>query len=772
MEYINELLEKLEQSGKVEQFAVYKEIFSKCFENRDRVIFSHFDNFLVLLEEYISFDSKPDIRIRTLISENLEIFFSFIRNSNDLDAYKKYSPSYKKYEELISDELSKAKILQYIGYFKWMQQDFAGSINELEKSLKIVNEHCSPNEIPGRFTNLGYIYECSGEMDKAEYYYNEGLEFAKKHNSENSIKMAYSAMGRLFLSRSNYSKAIIYFEESLNLHDDDKELDRVAVICNLAISYSFNNEFTKAKNLFKQIRHNWIKEADPDLYYSSLVNSAINFDKLKDYKVAENLFLEAVIFAKSQNSFGLLSECYINLGSLYSNTERTELALDYYKKAMVNSEKINNQKELQIIFRNMGSIFQHKKQPQKAIKFIEKAIILSKKQKNNSSLLELLLMQSVCLKELKNFEKACNILEEYNTLKDEIWENQKKQEKELLDNPLVGHTKKSYVFRESNSLLSSELVHKIGSPFIGRNPAILKVIKQTLLAAGNSSAGILVRGESGTGKEIVAKMIHYSGLRADQPFVAVNSASFSSGIANSALFGHLKGAFTGASSRQIGHFEAADKGTIFFDEIGDMPLDIQSTLLRVLEEKEIHPLGSNNNKKIDFRMISATNIDIYEKVQKKEFRLDFLNRINTLEIIIPPLRERRDDISILTDYFLDEICSRLKVKRPTISASALKMLCDYDYPGNVRELRNTIEKLIIFSKNKEINSEDIYLMQNNDPNIIPINHNFPTLNLQKIETAVVKQAMSEADNVQVVAAKLLGITTSSMFRKLKKLGLS
>jgi len=769
MNYLEEQLQQLELSGKVEQFEIYNRILEKCYEKRDTNIFHYFNTFLVLLNEYLNFDSKPDIRIRNLISKNFEICFSFIRNSNNMEAFNKYFPTFNKYIELISDALPKAKILQYIGYFFWMKQDFTGSIKYLDQSLEILNKSCSSNEIPARYTNLGFIYESAGEMEKAEYYYKEGLNFAKKHNSESALKMSYDAIGRLNLSRGNYSKAILYLEESLNLHSDDKSLDKVSVINNLATAYSFHGKFTKAKKAFKQIQQKWVKEANPELYYSILVNSATNFRKMNENTIAEELFLKSLEFAKAQKLPGLLGECYICLGPLLFETGRAELALNYYQKAIELAQQTKNEKSMLAIYKNMGLLYKEQCRFAEAIEILTKALNLAKKQKNTSLILKFLQMQSDCFKEMKNFKDAFLTLEKHNKRKDKYYNDQNNSEKELRDNPLIGNMKrKSYVFRNNDSLLSRELIQKIGTQVIGRNQVFLKVIKQTLLASGNSSSGILIRGESGTGKEIIARIIHYSGARSDKPFVAVNSASFTTGIAKSALFGHLKGAFTGASSRQIGHFEASNKGTIFFDEIGDMPLDIQSTLLRVLEEKEIYPIGSHKSIKVDFRMISSTNIDIDEKVKKKEFRLDFLHRINTLEIVVPPLRDRKDDIPILTDYFIDEICNRLEVKRPSISASALKMLCDYDYPGNVRELCNTIEKLVIFCKNHEITSGDIYLLQNGDAKVFSGNQKWGTMNLEKIEKAVIKQALFESNNIKAVAARLLGISSSSMLRRLKK----
>ena len=773
METIKELLNKLEQAGKVERFEVYKDIFNHYYNTKDMAIYDSFDNFLNLVDEYLLFDSKPELRIKNKISVNFEIFYAFIRYSHNIDAFEKYFSIFEKYSILITFASAKAKILEYFGYFFWMKQNTERSIEFLEESLNIANARCKPVELPGRYTNLGYIYECAGNMDKAEFYYEEGLHFAKKNNSVNAIKMAYDAMGRLNLSRGNHSKAISYFKESLILHGNDESMDKVSVLNNLASSYMMTKNYEEAKKYFNEIKTDLLKKTDEEMYFSILLNKATNHSKLEEFLIAEKYLIKCLQFAKTNKAVEQMVGCKINLAIIYNKTDRKEQALESYKKAIEITDKTKNEKQQQVLYGNIASLLISLKQFKKALKFVKKGIVLSKKQKNNFSLLRLLRMQTTCLVELNKFKDAFLVQQEFNVVNEDFMKAKYLKEKELESNPLVGlGSNKQYIFRGSNSLISQELTHKVGMPFLGKNLEMVKVINQALLSAGNSNSNILIRGESGTGKEIIAKLIHFSGVRAGKPFIAVNSASFTSGIAQSALFGHLKGAFTGASSNHIGHFETANEGTIFFDEIGDMPLDIQSSLLRILEEKTIKPLGSHINKKVDFRMISATNKNVYDLVKNKEFRLDFLNRINTLEIVIPPLRERKDDLPILIDYFLEDLSVNLKVKRPKMTVSALSFLSDYDYPGNIRELKNLIEKLIVFCKNNEITGEDIRLLLKVGSKETIINDNKSlTFNIAELEKNAVERAMIETNNVQTKAAKLLGITPHSLLRRLKKYGI-
>jgi transcriptional regulator with PAS, ATPase and Fis domain len=307
----------------------------------------------------------------------------------------------------------------------------------------------------------------------------------------------------------------------------------------------------------------------------------------------------------------------------------------------------------------------------------------------------------------------------------------------------------------------------IGSQIIGKSTILDNVIQKTYLASRSSDASVLLLGESGSGKDLFAKLVHFAGIRHKGPFIAVNSSVFSAGLVQSALFGHKKGAFTGASYDHKGYFEEADNGSIFLDEISEMPTDIQANILRILEQKVVKRLGDNTNRKTDFRLISASNKDMNKLLKQNKFRFDLFNRINTIEIHIPPLRERQEDIPLLIEYFINTISERLQKERPQISQSAINMLCDYDYPGNVRELKNIIERLILFCKNNKINKEDVYSLQAVQTKTVSA-ESIKNLNLAENERELISEAMRRTDNVQVKAATLLGISTYTLNRRLKK----
>lgn len=258
---------------------------------------------------------------------------------------------------------------------------------------------------------------------------------------------------------------------------------------------------------------------------------------------------------------------------------------------------------------------------------------------------------------------------------------------------------------DENLILRTQLKDRYNFPnLIGQSPSFQAVLKTVMKVAG-TDATVLLFGESGTGKELIAKTIHFQSKRAKEPFVAINCAAIPEALLEAELFGSEKGAFTGAVKR-VGKFEQANGGTIFLDEVGELPLSLQPKLLRVLQEKTVEPLGSSKTVKVDVRIISATNKDLSDEIRKGAFREDLFWRLNVIPIYIPPLRERKEDIPLLVEYYLKRYCSIYK-KSVTIDNEALNVLVSYDWPGNVRELANTIERLVVMTESNKIKLYDL-----------------------------------------------------------------
>lgn len=325
--------------------------------------------------------------------------------------------------------------------------------------------------------------------------------------------------------------------------------------------------------------------------------------------------------------------------------------------------------------------------------------------------------------------------------------------------------RKLKLMEERNSLISKTLEEKINRQFIGISPQILEVFDQSITASKYPDANVLITGESGTGKENIARIIHYSSTRKDHVFCAVNSSAITETLLESEFFGHKKGSFTGAITDKMGFFEVCNKGTLFLDEIADMPLALQAKILRATEEKVITRVGDTNQIRTDFRIISATNHDLNQGVEKKKFRLDLLHRLNTLHIHIPPLRERLDDIKPLLVHFVHIYTTQFKKPNLKVSKEVFDSLLKYDFPGNVRELRNMVERAIILCKGNTLGINDFPVKSQK----IPIQEKqTDSVNLKLNELYLIQKALKRANYNQQTAADILGIHRDALSRKMKK----
>ncbi len=318
---------------------------------------------------------------------------------------------------------------------------------------------------------------------------------------------------------------------------------------------------------------------------------------------------------------------------------------------------------------------------------------------------------------------------------------------------------------EKNSLISKSLEEKIDRQFIGISAKIREVFDKAVTAAGYPDANILVTGESGTGKENIARIIHYSSIRKDHLFCAVNSSAITESLLESEFFGHKKGSFTGAVSDKMGFFEVCNHGTLFLDEIADMPFNLQAKILRATEEKVITRVGDTNQIKTDFSHISATNHDIDERVEEKKFRLDLLHRLDSRYIHIPALRERPEDIKPLLNHFVDFYSTRFNKPNIKVSPDVFETLMLYDFPGNVRELRNMTERAIILSKGNILGIDDFPLKKHSLPQTETRND---LVNLKANEIQIIQKALHIVKYNQKAAANNLGITRDALIRKMKK----
>jgi formate hydrogenlyase transcriptional activator len=303
---------------------------------------------------------------------------------------------------------------------------------------------------------------------------------------------------------------------------------------------------------------------------------------------------------------------------------------------------------------------------------------------------------------------------------------------------------------------------------IGRSPALQRVLRDVEVVAPTDS-GVLIQGETGTGKELVAQAIHNRSARRERPFIKVNCAAIPSGLLESELFGHEKGAFTGAIMRKPGRFELADKGTLFLDEVGDIPLDLQAKLLRVLQEHEFERLGSTRTQQVDVRVIAATHRDLKQMVEEGTFRSDLYYRLHVFPLLVPPLRERRDDIPLIVRHFVDKYVQRMNRRIETVPARTMEVLASYHWPGNVRELQNFIERAVILSPGTSLRAPLDDLKQDTTQASTTI---FSTL--EEMEREHVLRALRESNWVTGGphgAAVRLGMKRTTLAYRIRKLGI-
>lgn len=330
--------------------------------------------------------------------------------------------------------------------------------------------------------------------------------------------------------------------------------------------------------------------------------------------------------------------------------------------------------------------------------------------------------------------------------------------------------------QEENIRLKGELQRKFSFENIIGKSEVMKTVFETVKASAPTRSTILLQGESGTGKELVARAIHQNSDRKNSPFVVVNSGSLPPDLLESHLFGHVKGAFTGAVSSKKGLFEAAEKGTIFFDEISSLNMETQSKLLRVMQDREFMRLGGTKTIRVDVRVIAATNADLEEQISEKKFREDLFYRLNVIKIELPLLKERKEDIPLLIKHFLDKYGKENKKEILGVTEDVMERLISYDWPGNIRELENLIERAVVLTKSKLISRESLppFLLapQEETRAVASINNELNLKeNIQTFQKKAIITALKQAKGIQKKAANLLGVKPTTLNEMIKRLNI-
>ncbi len=326
---------------------------------------------------------------------------------------------------------------------------------------------------------------------------------------------------------------------------------------------------------------------------------------------------------------------------------------------------------------------------------------------------------------------------------------------------------------KDNIRLQDALFGKFKMEGIIGNSKRMRDVIEVAKKVAPTSVTVLVYGESGTGKELIAKAVHYNSPRRTGPFTAINCAAIPDNLVESELFGYEPGAFTGAAHRKIGLFESSDRGTLFLDEVGDLPLLTQTKILRVLQDKEVRRLGGKDNIKVDVRIIAATNKDLEKEVANGKFREDLYYRLKVVAIELPPLRERKEDIAVLAGFFIEKYNKEFGKRIKGLSDGSVKALADYHWPGNIRQLEFVVERAVLMSDSDTIQVNDIRGEIRLPPEKGMLDIELPEegINFEELEKELIKKAMFKANNVAAKAARLLGMTYKTFWYRLEKFGL-
>jgi DNA-binding NtrC family response regulator len=313
----------------------------------------------------------------------------------------------------------------------------------------------------------------------------------------------------------------------------------------------------------------------------------------------------------------------------------------------------------------------------------------------------------------------------------------------------------------------NQLLRADGRPLMIAESAAMRPVLQIIARIGPSDANVLITGEHGTGKEVVAQTLHAVSNRASQPLITVNVGALSEGVFESEMFGHVRGAFTDAKTDRIGRFEMADGGTLFLDEIANTPPGPQAKLLRILQSGELERLGSSRSRKVDVRVIAATNADLKAEVALGRFREDLLFRLNTIEIHLPPLRDRREDIPLLAKHFLTLYAQRYRLQVSSFDNAAMQLLLEHAWPGNVRELDHTVERAVLMAQGSSVSVADLGLRHTRSAGT----GRLEDMSLEDVETFLIRKALARHGNNVSQAAEALGLSRSALYRRMQRYGI-
>lgn len=653
----------------------------------------------------------------------------------------------------------------------------AGNPERIKRFLDLALE-AAKNSLDNRMIvecliHQAFFYQSQSDRANALKYHAKADHLSAELKESDILLQVKIASGNTYYAFGEYHKALGVLTDAFQLAIDSQDINRqLLIINNLSTLYSVLNRFEDAVAILN--RGIAISETHNIALRKVLLlfNLGALYLRHNQHQESLNKLLECMQYSEEIgfNDPKYQYDLYSNLAGCYRYLNLPEHAARYLDKAEALARLMQNDYMVKEIEVNKANLLLSMNKLEEAKKLLTEC----KKYFRKHDKFSLLIITQVNLAdyyELKqNYPKAIATLKEVSPLYTEYMSKVLADKATEFDRELSTLLTSFDEVKTNYSKLASRFTDKILGEFVGQSELHKNVLNTALLASQHPIASVLLTGESGTGKEVLANLIHMNSVRSSGPFIAVNVSAITASLMESEFFGHRKGSFTGAVSDHKGFFQQANNGTLFLDEIGDMPKELQSKLLRVLESRKVTPVGSTAEIPFDCRVISSTNCNLVDMLGNNLFRLDLFHRLNTIEIHIPPLRSRPDDIPLLIEYFAELLSKQNKAKKPTIDSSFFKRMKQYPFPGNVRELRNLLERLFILCPNRKWDESVIaYLPLDTKPK--HLNESASVSKPTKIDKELIIKALQDCGGKQKEAAKVLNISESTLTRRIAKLKL-
>lgn len=677
-------------------------------------------------------------------------------------------------------------------------QEFDQAIKYMKMAFEELDDSINETELAGAYLNFGVFYTSKGMLSTAIEKLNESLSLFKKIENNEGISKVLFSLGNLYYKKGQLEQALTSYSDAYRIKlklDDQNAIAKV--LNNIANIYMDMSDYQKALEFYQQALS--IHEKQNDMHGIALKcnNIANVYTKLNDYQQAEKLYIKSLEIFKGLNLEKDISMVMGNMADLYYQHKEFPKAHQLYQETLSKKREIQDDYSLAIFLSKLARLSLETNDLQLSEQYLNESIAIAEKHdyqlircENEKIHSEIFKISGDCEKSLIKLESYLdlkqrmddvNFSEKIAALKasfdteqsekeaeiyrlktvelqkrNDIIEKQKKQLEESLD-----ELKKSEI---SYEYLNNMIKFNIGNSIIGQSQEIKNILSLISRVATTDCTSILITGETGTGKELVARAIHDNSKRKRNNFCPVNVSAIPETLFESEFFGYRKNAFTGADTDKAGWFEIANNGTLFLDEIATLSLNLQSKLLRVLEDKKFIPIGATKEVSVDVRLVSASNIDFNQVINEDRFRSDLYHRLSAFIIHIPPLRERMDDLPLLLEFFVKKISLAMNKKINKIDKHVETALRNYSFPGNIRELRNMIERAVILSNSSTLKAEYFTIPDTEKitDKIIP---------LERLEKEMVIRALNTTSFHQANAAKLLDITAKSLERRMIKYGI-